>query len=220
MRIAVLSDIHDNVWNLRAALHWLVNLPAEERVHELICCGDLCSPFVMAMLADAGKRMAAPVHVVFGNNDGDTSRITAQAKNWDGLHIYMEFAELAVVGDQLKPKLSFKDEQGKNTYDTATAPRERVAINHYDAIARPVAESGRYGLVCFGHNHQRELTRYGEALALNPGTLMGYSPLAQGEVKDVPATFAVYDAGAHDARFFVVEEPWKSPSQVGKVCEG
>lgn len=41
MRIAVLSDIHDNVWNLAAALD------AGAETDALICCGDLCSPFIV-----------------------------------------------------------------------------------------------------------------------------------------------------------------------------
>ena len=62
MRVAVVSDIHDNIWNLDKAL----KLVADAAV--LLCCGDICSPFTLKMLAEG---FPGPVHVVFGNNDGD-----------------------------------------------------------------------------------------------------------------------------------------------------
>ena len=46
MKIGILSDIHDNIWNLRAALEGLGEADA------LICCGDLCSPFVVGLLGE------------------------------------------------------------------------------------------------------------------------------------------------------------------------
>ena len=36
MRLAILSDIHDHVWNLAAALGWCA-----ARTDAMICCGDL-----------------------------------------------------------------------------------------------------------------------------------------------------------------------------------
>ena len=69
MRIAILSDIHDNLWNLAAAIS------SVQAADALICCGDLCSPFVIDELAKFPKE----VHIVFGNNDADLYRITSKA---------------------------------------------------------------------------------------------------------------------------------------------
>src|SRR4051794_4593048 len=66
MLIAILSDIHDNLPKLRAAIDHI------QRVDALLCGGDLCSPFIVDELA----RYPGPVHVVFGNNDADLFRIT------------------------------------------------------------------------------------------------------------------------------------------------
>ena len=55
-------------------------------------------------------------------------------------------------------------------------------------------------------------------LALNPGTLMGYNPTKEGDIKDVVATFALYDTGVvgdHGVQFYRVTEPWRSPEEVG-----
>lgn len=206
MNIAVFSDIHDNVWNLRVALHALAGLPQGEAADQLICCGDLCSPFVARMLVDFGRSQDVPVHVVFGNNDGDTSRITAQAQGWNGLHIYNEFAELALQDGALLPRAQVGEQYAANPL--------RIAVQHYDTIARPIAQSGQYRLVCFGHNHVREATRYGETLALNPGALMGFRPPAQ----EIDATFAMYHSAEHSARFYQVVEAWRSAGQPGTVA--
>lgn len=220
MKIAIISDIHDNIWNLRAAMHWLTSLQGNGAIQELICCGDLCSPFVMGLLIAYCKDRPIPIHLVFGNNDGDTSRITAQAKDRPFVHIHNEFAELAVKDNRLELRATFTDQQRKDIYFETTLARDRIAVHHFDSTARPIAEGGNYRLVCFGHNHRYEATYYGDTLALNPGALMGYNPLAQGEVKDVEPTFAIYDTAAprgQEVHFYQVKAPWSNPDKPGEV---
>jgi putative phosphoesterase len=168
MKIAVLSDVHDHVWNLRAALAELGEAQA------LLVCGDLCSPFVVPLLAEgfAGR----PVHVVFGNNDGDLYRIAVNARAFDDVELHGELATLELGG-------------------------LRVAVNHYPAIAEGLAQSGGFDLVCYGHDHRFAVSRRGAALLANPGTLLGYDPGARA---DVPATFLVVDTDTRAATGFRV----------------
>lgn len=63
MKIAILSDSHDNIPNLRAAVEHCNGLGAGLLIH----CGDLISPFMLDELA----RFGGAVHVVYGNNAGD-----------------------------------------------------------------------------------------------------------------------------------------------------
>ena len=70
MKIAVISDIHDHVVNLQNAIGLF------KEVDSVLCCGDLCSPFVLNLLAEGFTK---DIHIVFGNNDGDTFRITKNA---------------------------------------------------------------------------------------------------------------------------------------------
>jgi len=90
MRIAVISDIHDNLWNLAAAIEHVSG--AADR---LICCGDLCSPFVMDVLA----RFPGPVDIVFGNNDADLYRITR--KSSERVRVHGEFFETELDGTSI-----------------------------------------------------------------------------------------------------------------------
>ena len=68
MRIAILSDTHDNIWNLRETLM----LVKEHRAEAIIHCGDFIAPFMLKELNEA----KIPVHGVFGNNDGDKFLLT------------------------------------------------------------------------------------------------------------------------------------------------
>lgn len=77
MKIAVLSDTHDNIPNARKALDRI----AEERAEAIIHCGDVIAPFMFKEFREA----RIPVHCVFGNNDGDRYLLTKTAENSSGL---------------------------------------------------------------------------------------------------------------------------------------
>jgi len=119
MRIGIIADIHDHVWNLRAALTGLAATDA------LICCGDLCAPFIIGHLAEGYA--ARPVHIVFGNNDGDLFRITQNAARY--------------------PHVTLQGEVFVGKFDS-----RKVLVNRYPERARQV-RSEDYDLVCYGHNH-------------------------------------------------------------------
>lgn len=85
MRIAVLSDIHDNIWNLASALDQL------EGVDVLLCCGDLCAPFSLKQVQDF---FPGPIHVVLGNNDGDPLLLAQIASQREEVHLHQPLVEL------------------------------------------------------------------------------------------------------------------------------
>jgi uncharacterized protein len=140
MLLSILSDTHDNIWSLQAALPRLAQ--AEAAIH----CGDLVSPFMLRQLGEgmAGK----PVHMVWGNNNGDLLLIQSIAAQLGNITLHGELAELELGG-------------------------VRIAVNHYPNIGRALAASGKYDLVCFGHTHKVFEEKVGNCLLLNPGELMG-----------------------------------------------
>ena len=85
MQIAVLSDIHDNIWNLEIALDLL------DGTDVLVCCGDLCAPFSLAQMQDS---FLGPIHVVLGNNDGDPLLLAEIAAQRNNVHLYQASVEL------------------------------------------------------------------------------------------------------------------------------
>jgi putative phosphoesterase len=68
MLIAIMSDTHDNIWNVKKA----VEMIRAHRAEVLIHCGDLVAPFTLRELAS----FDGPVHWVLGNNDGDPYMLT------------------------------------------------------------------------------------------------------------------------------------------------
>lgn len=139
MRIAICSDIHDNIWKLESAL------PGMNQANALIFCGDFCAPFTLVQLA---RGFEGPVHAVFGNNDGDQRLLLQKAGEVGNAELHGLFAELEIGG-------------------------VRIAVVHYPEIARGLAASGHYDVVCYGHDHTLHEERVGDTLLLNPGEIMG-----------------------------------------------
>ena len=178
MKIAVLSDVHDHIWNLQTALASLDDTEA------LLYCGDLCSPFVVGLLAEGFQNR--PIEIVFGNNDGDLFRITQNAAKHEHVRLH---------GEVYKNQLDGRD----------------IAMNHFPAIAGEFLGAGSFDLVCFGHDHTFRIERTGRTLAVNPGTLLGYDPV---HGRDVPATFAVYDGETGEAAGYQVVPDVNGPRVV------
>ena len=177
MRLAVLSDIHDNLWNLAAAME------VARTADALLCCGDLCSPFVI----DELTKCDAPVHIVFGNNDADLYRITSKAQKKTNCHLHGELFQ-------------------------ATFDGRRLAMNHFDYLARSMAKSGDYDVVCFGHNHEFEIARQGTTLLINPGPIMG-AKFSSGKWEDAEATFVLYDSIADTVESYAIDRVKKTVRQ-------
>jgi putative phosphoesterase len=170
MRIGILSDSHDHVGNLRVALGRL-----REEADLLIHCGDLCSPFIVPILA---REFPGPVHAVFGNNDADRYRLQLNAAQTDRVRLHGEafFTELGGM---------------------------RFAVQHFDNLARPLAESGRYDVVCFGHDHRPAIEQVGAAWLINPGSILGYQPVG---ALDVDPTFVVFDTESRRGNLWRLRE--------------
>ena len=158
MKIGIISDIHDHIAKLKKALQALAS------VDELICCGDLCSPFIIRHMAQG---FSGNIHIVFGNNDADLFRITTTAGKFPNIFLYGELCIIEFDG-------------------------KRFAINHFDNIGRALAASDEFDVVCFGHNHEFEISTIGETLLINPGEIMG-------EIKGC-SSCVIYDTQTHVAK--------------------
>lgn len=140
MHIGIMSDTHDNVWKLAEAVKKM------GQVDVVVHCGDLCSPFVMDRLGNSFS--GTPVHIVWGNNDGDRHMLTEVAATHDNIHLHGQTARLVLDGYM-------------------------VAVNHYPDLARDMALSGSYDLVCYGHDHIAHHEKVGQTVLLNPGEITG-----------------------------------------------
>jgi len=156
MRVGILSDIHDNIWALEDLLTHLQDCDL------LLFLGDLCAPFTLAAMTEGFR---GPIHVIWGNNDGDKLLLVRSADQAGNVTLHGNFAELDCGG-------------------------RTIAMTHYPDIARALAKSGNYDLVCHGHDHIRAKTWMDETLLLNPGEVMGRFGVR---------SYAVYDPASGDA---------------------
>ena len=139
MLVGIISDIHDNIWALPKVLTRLSNCDT------LLCLGDLCAPFTIAAILEGFR---GPIHLVWGNNDGDKLHIAQNAATSGKITIEGYLGQLR-LGER------------------------SIAMTHYPDIARPLAAGQQYDLVCYGHTHQQDIAWLGKTLLLNPGEVMG-----------------------------------------------
>lgn len=93
MKVAILSDIHDNISNLEKAL---TQIKAEAGA--IIFCGDMCAPSTAAMLAESGL----PLYAFPGNNDMDQIgliEMSGDKAKW--FRMSCEFADIELEGKKI-----------------------------------------------------------------------------------------------------------------------
>ncbi|MFC1687220.1 metallophosphoesterase [Patescibacteria group bacterium] len=168
MLIGIISDSHDNIENISKVLEWF----NKQGIKTLLHCGDLCAPSILVNVL--AEKFPGTINVVFGNVDGDRFLMQKliSEKALHNVLLHGELAEIEIDG-------------------------KKIAMNHYPAIAKNLAASGNYDLVCYGHNHIQAEEKVGNTLMLNPGTLGGIF---------APATLATYDTATGEAKLLSLEE--------------
>ncbi|PID52633.1 MAG: hypothetical protein CR972_00980 [Candidatus Moraniibacteriota bacterium] len=73
MKIAIISDIHDQI----DRLEWVLSELSQREYEHTFLLGDYCSPFVISKLC----AINTPINAVWGNNDGDKQTILEIAAN-------------------------------------------------------------------------------------------------------------------------------------------
>ncbi len=152
MRIAILSDSHDNIWKLEKALYYM------KEADVVLHCGDIISPFMINIFINGVCKK--PVHMIWGNNDGDKRMLSEIASNADNIFTHGDFADLDFNG--------FK-----------------VAMIHYPTIAHGLAEANKYDMVCYGHDHTAYHSIVGKTTLINPGELMGMNEKSTFAIFDI-----------------------------------
>ena len=146
VKLGVISDSHDRLPTLAAALRWL----ADERVDALLHAGDYVAPFAAKLLTpdalpDTLRRV--PLHGIYGNNDGER----------DGLK-------------KLLPQLV--DGPLRVGFDTPHG-RRTVVMAHFLGWVEPGDLDGA-DVVVSGHDHTALIERRDGRLFVNPGECCGW----------------------------------------------
>ncbi|MCX6712389.1 MAG: metallophosphoesterase family protein [Candidatus Vogelbacteria bacterium] len=164
MKLAIISDIHDNLANLEKFLAVAKGLG----IYGIICCGDVTTPETLEWLAE---NFSGPIKLANGNMEIRREEFFEVAKRHKNLEVFEEVGEW----DYQTPGV-----------DTST----RIAFVHRpdktEELARRLvrqAHRKKYNFVFYGHTHKPWIRGEGVIIA-NPGTLGGVF---------TGATFAVLD---------------------------
>ena len=89
MKIGIMSDTHDHVWNYEKSIEQL----KEKKIDVLLHCGDLSAPIILKKMIE----LDFPVHFVAGNTNDPyrTTKISCESKN---VTYHGEFADIELDG--------------------------------------------------------------------------------------------------------------------------
>ena len=146
MKLGVISDSHDRLPTLEAALRRL----ADERVDVMFHAGDFIAPFAAKLLTP--ERLPeplrhVPLHCIYGNNDGER----------EGLRRLL---------------LQVQDGPLRVTLNSPHGPRV-VVMAHYAEWFRPGELDGA-DVVISGHDHEPDIRLRDGRLHVNPGECCGW----------------------------------------------
>lgn len=160
MKICIISDSHDR----SDALGRAVNDAAAAGAQVVVHCGDVIGAHTLRPALRAGL----PMHVIHGNNLGDSVALHKLSQSSGGLLQYHgPDARLELCG-------------------------RKIFLVHYPEYGHAMACTGNWDLVCCGHSHQAGIERVatvkgGSTWLVNPGTIAGLA---------APATWILGDLAA------------------------
>ena len=94
MKIAIISDSHNNETNLRKFLRYCDN----EKIKTIISCGDMASLEMMDVLND---NFDGDIHYTFGNADYDDLRNLESQEKYKNTSIYKKHGETEINGKKI-----------------------------------------------------------------------------------------------------------------------
>lgn len=94
MKIAIVSDSHDNLANIYKALDWI----KKEGIELILHCGDVCS---LGTLKEFAKNFQGQIHIVYGNVDADQGGFDKAAEEFQNIEIHVEKGELNLDGKNI-----------------------------------------------------------------------------------------------------------------------
>lgn len=174
MKIAIVSDTHGNVANFKKVVDWL----KKEKIQTILHCGDIGS---LESLKESLANFKGEFFGVLGNMDKDFRILIEEYNKISGAKINTDVLE--------------KEFKGVSTVGPAQI--KKIAITHFPATAKKMAQSGKYDIVFYGHTHRAWEEKIGDCRFINPGELAGqfYKP-----------TFAVYNIETDNLELKILEK--------------
>ncbi|MFA6253999.1 MAG: metallophosphoesterase family protein [Candidatus Paceibacterota bacterium] len=145
MKLAIISDIHDNLANLEKFLFTFAESSGETKDVGIICCGDVTTPETLNWLTE---RFKGPIKLACGNTEIRREEFPEIAGSHNNLEIFAEVGDWAIEG-------------------------LKIAFLHRPNKVEKLAKTGQYRFIFYGHTHKPWISQLGETFMANPGTLGG-----------------------------------------------
>lgn len=94
MRLAIISDTHDNIPNLEKALSWINS----QEISLIIHCGDLCAPAMLNKVLL--PNFSGQIHLIHGNVS-DRESLEENAKEFKNVKLHGDFGEIEIEGKKI-----------------------------------------------------------------------------------------------------------------------
>jgi putative phosphoesterase len=94
MKIAIISDVHNNIANLEKVLDYCRSRQTEK----IICCGDLASEETLDYLCD---NFSGEIYYAFGNMDNGQLRNLQKETGYKNAKIFAEYGEITIAAKKI-----------------------------------------------------------------------------------------------------------------------
>jgi uncharacterized protein len=212
MKLAIISDTHDNLTNIEKFVSWA----KENKIETIIHCGDIASGDTVEFLA---KQFFGTIHLAYGNMDANyRDDIYLASDNLNNVKLHGNQGELTISNSKSINDLDPVRHDGRvkpahNALPASSVKRSfsgwrsnvdrpgmtgiKIAFCHFPEVAKELAETGKYNLVFYGHTHKPWMeTLNNHCQLINPGTLGGVFQ---------KATFASYDTTTNKLELKILE---------------
>lgn len=189
MKIAIISDSHDNIPNLEQALKFI----NEQNIKLIIHCGDLAAPSMLSRVM--APNFQGEIHLVHGNV-GDPELLKGLAKKYKNVQVHGTTGQLDIDGK----KIAFTHFPDVAKKLAKTGKYDYVFYGH---THRPWIETQINADVTRTHAdknisvNQRGIRQRKSALLVNPGTLAGMF---------YKATFAILNTANNKLELKILEK--------------
>lgn len=140
----------------------------QKGIDTIIHVGDISAGETLMQM---GLHFKGHIHAILGNVSGEPEKMKEKSARAGNITIYGETGIIELDG-------------------------KKIAWNHFPQKAEILAQSGKYDLVFYGHDHKPWDKKIGTTRLLNPGTLAGLWN---------KATFAIYDTATGKAELIILE---------------
>lgn len=89
MKIAIISDTHDNIPNLEKFLNWV----EENKIEAIVHCGDVCAPSILKQVL--APKFKGPIYLIHGNVS-DRELLRKVASEFSNVEFFEDFGEIEI----------------------------------------------------------------------------------------------------------------------------